>query len=224
MSSRFDNLNNKKIKLASIFKTQFTNLSRKLTKSQIFSEEKAYSNELYTSPVVLFKSIFTESNYSSDDYAESKNRQLSFTDSYLDKKASYHNLIYPNQVKTCIRRASNLNIPTIQSNCINNIDLSKTNSSMYRFSRQESLFNISNSNNSNNNNNNTFSINEKMFAVTQDVEAKCPGDLDLRFSERVKLIHYNNDYSLVETLSGVRGYCPSHNLINLSVFLNISIE
>jgi len=196
MSSRFDNLNNKKIKLASIFKTQFTNLSRKLTKSQIFSEEKAYSNELYTSPVVLFKSIFTESNYSSDDYAESKNRQLSFTDY----------------------------IPTIQSNCINNIDLSKTNSSMYRFSRQESLFNISNSNNSNNNNNNTFSINEKMFAVTQDVEAKCPGDLDLRFSERVKLIHYNNDYSLVETLSGVRGYCPSHNLINLSVFLNISIE
>jgi len=160
--------------------------SPKTSQTRIIIDEKtnnAYSNELYTSPVVLFKSIFTEKNYSSGDYAESKikaNRQLSFTDSYQDKKSSMYQMpfdamdVEDKQLKHCKLHDSYVNLPQLHYSHLNSIDL-----------------------------NNTL------------------GDLDLKFSDRVKLIHQNEEYSLVENIiSGKRGYAPSRYLITLSVFLN----
>jgi hypothetical protein len=196
--------------------------SPKTSQTRIIIDEKtnnAYSNELYTSPVVLFKSIFTEKNYSSGDYAESKikaNRQLSFTDSYQDKKSSMYQMpfdamdVEDKQLKHCKLHDSYVNLPQLHYSHLNSIDLNNTLSSV--FSPKGSLFNVSS---------NTYSINEKIFAVSKDISGVVPGDLDLKFSDRVKLIHQNEEYSLVENIiSGKRGYAPSRYLITLSVFLN----
>lgn len=167
---------------------------------ETINSKNAFSNELYTSPVVLFKTIFSESsNYSSDDYAESKNKQLSYTDSFIDKRTQHYNTLQ----KSFMKKDSYLNYPTLQST-----HLSKTTSSVFRYSRAESLFS-------------PYSINEKIYAISKDIQAKCPGDLSLRYSDRVKLIHQNDEYSLVENIvTGKRGYAPSRFLITLSVFLN----
>lgn len=167
--------------------------------------KNAFTNELYTSPIILFKTIFSESNYSSEDYAEAKNRQFSISESYLEKKPSFCYSM-PKQFR------KDSFYPTVQDIQVNNMDLSKTTSSVYRYSKQESLFNVSS---------NTYSYNDRIFAVSKDIQAKCPGDLDLRFSDRVKLIHHNEEYSLVENIvTGQRGYAPSRYLITLNVFLN----
>lgn len=112
----------------------------------------------------------------------------------------------------CKLHDSYVNLPLLQNSQVNNMDLNKTMSSVYRFSPKGSLFNVSS---------NTYSINEKIFAISKDISAVVPGDLDLKFSDRVKLIHQNDEYSLVENIvSGKRGYAPSRYLITLSVFLN----
>lgn len=216
----------KKSKLARLIFNTPANLleyfTPKTSQTHIIMDEKtknAFSNELYTSPVVLLKSIFTETSYSSGDYAEAKTkakRQLSFTDSYQDKKSSMYHMPYDamdleeKPLKHCKLHDSYINLPQLHYSHLNCTDLNNTMSSV--FSPKGSLFNVSS---------NSYSINEKIFAVSKDIAGVVPGDLDLKFSDRVKLIHQNEEYSLVENIiSGKRGYAPSRYLITLSVFLN----
>ena len=63
--------------------------------------------------------------------------------------------------------------------------------------------------------------NEQIFVCTIPYQAKFQGDLNTNYSDRVKLIHSNKDYCLVQNISTKQcGYIPKISIILLSNFLN----
>jgi hypothetical protein len=62
---------------------------------------------------------------------------------------------------------------------------------------------------------------EIIFVCTIPYQAKFQGDLNTNYSDRVKLIHSNKDYCLVQNISTKQcGYIPKISIILLSNFLN----
>lgn len=62
---------------------------------------------------------------------------------------------------------------------------------------------------------------EQLYVCCVPFEAKIQGDLSLTYSERIKLIHLNNEYSLVQNISTKQcGYVPNNCITLLSSFLN----
>jgi hypothetical protein len=61
----------------------------------------------------------------------------------------------------------------------------------------------------------------ELFVCTIPYQAKFQGDLNTNYSDRVKLIHSNIDYCLVQNISTKQcGYIPKISIILLSNFLN----
>ena len=62
---------------------------------------------------------------------------------------------------------------------------------------------------------------EIIFVCTIPYQAKFQGDLNTNYSDRVKLIHSNKDYCLVQNISTKQcGYIPKISIILLANFLN----
>ena len=65
------------------------------------------------------------------------------------------------------------------------------------------------------------SENERLYVCCKAFRAKMDGDLSLRFTDRVKLIHKNDDIALVKNiLNGKCGYVPRDCITTISEFLN----
>jgi hypothetical protein len=65
------------------------------------------------------------------------------------------------------------------------------------------------------------SDNERLYVCCKAFRAKMDGDLSLRFTDRVKLIHQNDDIALVKNiLNGKCGYVPRDCITTISEFLN----
>jgi hypothetical protein len=61
----------------------------------------------------------------------------------------------------------------------------------------------------------------ELYVCTIPYQAKFQGDLNTNYSDRVKLIHSNKDYCLVQNISTKQcGYIPKISIILLSNFLN----
>lgn len=77
-------------------------------------------------------------------------------------------------------------------------------------------------NKSQDNNESYFDIdNERLYVCCKAFKAKMDGDLSLRFTDRIKLIHQNNDIALVKNiLNGKCGYVPRDCITTISEFLS----
>ena len=63
--------------------------------------------------------------------------------------------------------------------------------------------------------------NERLYVCCKAYRAKMDGDLSLRFTDRVKLIHQNDDIALVKNvLDGKCGYVPRDCITTISEFLS----
>ena len=61
----------------------------------------------------------------------------------------------------------------------------------------------------------------QIYVCTIPYQAKFQGDLNVNYSDRLKLIHSNQDYSLVQNISTKQcGYVPKISIILLTNFLN----
>ena len=65
------------------------------------------------------------------------------------------------------------------------------------------------------------SIQDQLHVCIVPYSAKIQGDLSLKYAERVKVIHSNNDFSLVQNIVSKQcGYVPTNCIVLLSNFLN----
>lgn len=65
------------------------------------------------------------------------------------------------------------------------------------------------------------SENERLYVCCKAYKAKMDGDLSLRFTDRIKLIHQNDDIALVKNiLNGKCGYVPRDCITSISEFLS----
>lgn len=65
------------------------------------------------------------------------------------------------------------------------------------------------------------SENERLYVCCKAYKAKMDGDLSLRFTDRIKLIHQNDDIALVKNiLNGKCGYVPRDCITTISEFLS----
>lgn len=83
-----------------------------------------------------------------------------------------------------------------------------------------SLSDSSSSVSSTSSNSSSISSNE-IYVCCKEYKARIQGDLNLKFADRVKLVHLNEEYALVENvISGQFGYVPFECIKTLNEFLS----
>ncbi len=66
-----------------------------------------------------------------------------------------------------------------------------------------------------------FKTDDAVYVCCVDYQAQIQGDLNMKYADRVKLLHSNDDFALVENLiNGKCGYVPTNSIKTLSEFLS----
>lgn len=66
-----------------------------------------------------------------------------------------------------------------------------------------------------------FGASANIHVCNSAYEAQFEGDISLKYTERVEVLYFNDDFSLVKNIAtNVRGYVPSSILIPFSKFIN----
>ncbi len=188
---------------------------------KLFSEQMPISTNLQNSQsqidsnISAFRTIYTQlSNANLHNQANYLHpRSLSNNQNYFDQDDVLPNIpIYENTAFSNDEYSSDSSSPlqssvvsksTSKCSCYNDCSCVESNCSQVN---NESYFDIDN---------------ERLYVCCKAYNAKMDGDLSLRFTDRIKLIHQNDDIALVKNiLNGKCGYVPRDCITTISEFLS----
>jgi len=135
------------------------------------------------------------------------NNQISYNEEVLTDVPIYENNAFSNEdyssELSSPLQSSVVSKSTSKCSCYNDCSCVESNCSQLN---NESYFDIDN---------------EKLYVCCKAYNAKMDGDLSLRFTDRIKLIHQNDDIALVKNiLNGKCGYVPRDCITTISEFLS----
>lgn len=239
------NIHFNEIEPAHELKKQYANANL-INGNLLFSKPKFHSTQIEPADSSIYLSVLTHDNYnykkSSTMINSNENPSIISDDlSATQINSNYHNitddLSTECKMKLNTNESSSLYFSPIRTNkpaAINTSNDSTLTTSSY-YTDDETTFNSTQSNSFTSQDFQTVrssifeqsihlnnqSEHEQLYVCIVPYEAKIQGDLNLKYAERVKIVHGNKDYSLVQNITTKQcGYIPTNCIISLSSFLN----
>lgn len=184
--------------------------SKQTKKGQVEQVAPIQNEANFSNNIMVFKSIY--SNLSNANLLNNLENLKHSNKIEQEEIPFYENNIFSNDDYDSPFQSSFVSQSTSKCSCYNDCsscadcEKNETNSENLSQDNNESYFDIDN---------------ERLYVCCKAFKAKMDGDLSLRFTDRIKLIHQNNDIALVKNiLNGKCGYVPRDCITTISEFLS----